>query len=122
MLQFGFVILEEHLRPRLAIGAPAKRLDSRGPMPLYIDDGNGLVREDACDFQARFEVFQGGHARLSPWGNKGKRMAFVICAAHLHPLWSLLDETPEMFSIRPFLCRVNLQIYRQIYRLCAWGN
>jgi hypothetical protein len=38
-------------------------------------------------------------------------MDFVICAAHIHPIWSLLDETPGMFSIRPFLCRVKSQIY-----------
>jgi hypothetical protein len=37
-------------------------------------------------------------------------MDLVICAAHIHPLWFLLDETPEMFSIRPFLCQVKLQI------------
>jgi hypothetical protein len=35
-------------------------------MPLDIDDRDGLVGQDARDFQTRFEVFQGGHARLSP--------------------------------------------------------
>jgi hypothetical protein len=102
VLQFGLVAPEEQLRAGLTIGALVKQLDSGGPVPLDVDNRDRLVGQDACDYHASFEVLQGGHARLSPWGNERKRIHFVICAAHIHPLWSLLDETPGMFSIRPF--------------------
>jgi hypothetical protein len=41
-------------------------------MPLDIDDRDRLVGEDAGEFQSQLEIFQGGHARLSPWEIKEK--------------------------------------------------
>jgi hypothetical protein len=64
-LQRGLVVPVQELRARLAVGTFVDQLNGMCAVPLHVDDGHRLMRNDSLNLCPVFQVFQPDHPMSS---------------------------------------------------------
>jgi len=59
--QAWFAVPVQQLGAKLAVATPENHLDGVGPVPLHVNQGHDLLRDNPPDLKAACQIFKLGH-------------------------------------------------------------